>query len=253
MIFITSWDDGHPFDLRLADMLIRWGIKGTFFIPIKNSEGLNVMTVQQIREIDKIHEIGSHTLNHTYLNNVNKANCISEVVEGKNRLENIVGHEINGFCYPGGAWNSHIRNVVIEAGFKYARTIENFHTKKFSDPFALPTTCQFYPHKKIILNWNFLKWGSYSLRYENSKILTKSKDWLENIINIIKINIEGDDVIHIWGHSWEVDKLNLWNELEFLFKELSYQNVRCMTIIEYIEYIELKNIFRKKNEYINHT
>ena len=30
----TSWDDGHPLDIRLAEMLARYGVLGTFYIPM---------------------------------------------------------------------------------------------------------------------------------------------------------------------------------------------------------------------------
>jgi hypothetical protein len=32
--FLTaSWDDGHPLDFRIADMLERYGLTGTFYVP----------------------------------------------------------------------------------------------------------------------------------------------------------------------------------------------------------------------------
>ena len=32
MLFTTSWDDGHPSDLHVADLLERYGMKGTFYL-----------------------------------------------------------------------------------------------------------------------------------------------------------------------------------------------------------------------------
>ncbi len=30
----TSWDDGHPLDFRVAELLSKYGLRGTFYIPM---------------------------------------------------------------------------------------------------------------------------------------------------------------------------------------------------------------------------
>ena len=30
----TSWDDGHPLDLRVAELLAKYGLQGTFYVPM---------------------------------------------------------------------------------------------------------------------------------------------------------------------------------------------------------------------------
>jgi len=43
MIVFTSCDDGYPADMKIADLLDRHGLKGTFFVCIENSEGRPVL------------------------------------------------------------------------------------------------------------------------------------------------------------------------------------------------------------------
>ncbi len=43
---------------------------------------------------------------------------------------------------------------------------------------------------------------------------------LRNIITLLN-NHKNDYTIVIWGHSWEIEKLNLWMKLEDLFKYVS--------------------------------
>lgn len=31
LIITTSWDDGHPLDLKIAELLDKYGINGTFY------------------------------------------------------------------------------------------------------------------------------------------------------------------------------------------------------------------------------
>ena len=37
-IITTSWDDGHPLDFKLAELLNKYNLKGTFYIPRSNAE-----------------------------------------------------------------------------------------------------------------------------------------------------------------------------------------------------------------------
>src|SRR5262249_26496051 len=56
----TSWDDGHPLDLRVADLLARHGLRGTFYVP-RTAEN-PTMTARQVRELSGTFEVGGHTL-----------------------------------------------------------------------------------------------------------------------------------------------------------------------------------------------
>lgn len=35
----TSWDDGHPLDLRVAELLSEYHLQGTFYVPIAAEAG----------------------------------------------------------------------------------------------------------------------------------------------------------------------------------------------------------------------
>jgi peptidoglycan/xylan/chitin deacetylase (PgdA/CDA1 family) len=58
----TSWDDGHPLDLRLAELLHKYGLPATFYIPLENQ--LPVLTQSQVRELSGKFEVGAHTVHH---------------------------------------------------------------------------------------------------------------------------------------------------------------------------------------------
>lgn len=38
-VVTSSWDDGHPLDLRVADLLARCGVKGTYYVPGSGTPG----------------------------------------------------------------------------------------------------------------------------------------------------------------------------------------------------------------------
>ena len=75
---LTSWDDGHPLDLKLAGLLDKYKIEGIFYIPKNNPEG-PVISPSQIRQLAKKFEIGAHTINHVDLTHVNFKTAKKEI------------------------------------------------------------------------------------------------------------------------------------------------------------------------------
>src|SRR5437762_91335 len=112
IVFTTSWDDGHPLDMRVADLLSRYGFAGTFYQPLSNREGLPVMAPSDVRRLSESFEIGSHTIDHCYLDRVDEAEARRQIAGGKDRIEQILGHQVSGFCYPGGHYTSKHRQFV---------------------------------------------------------------------------------------------------------------------------------------------
>ena len=50
-VFSLSVDDGHPLDMRLAELLHKRGIPASFHIPIRNSEGHPVLRAPLSRQL----------------------------------------------------------------------------------------------------------------------------------------------------------------------------------------------------------
>src|SRR6266508_4339060 len=138
MLVLTSWDDGHPFDLRVAELLAKHGLAGTFFVPGQNREGRAVMGRADIRELDRHFEIGGHTLTHRYLAGEARDEILREIADGKRLIEDALGHPIHGFCYPGGRFDEAVVRAVHQAGFVYSRTTENLRFDLGTDLARVP-------------------------------------------------------------------------------------------------------------------
>ncbi|MEO9186674.1 MAG: polysaccharide deacetylase family protein, partial [Kofleriaceae bacterium] len=143
-VFTTSWDDGHPLDLRVAELLATYGFRGTFYVPRRNLEGRAVLSRRELATLGAQFEIGGHSYDHVRLTRVPTAAAAHQVYAIKAALEDELGRSIAGFCYPGGAHDRSVRELVRRAGFRYARTIENLWLAGPIDPFQLPTTLQLY-------------------------------------------------------------------------------------------------------------
>jgi peptidoglycan/xylan/chitin deacetylase (PgdA/CDA1 family) len=97
-----------------------------------------IMDVVQVREwLAAGQEIGAHTHTHPHLTQVSVAVAREEIAASKKSLEDRFGVSIEHFNYPYGEWNKVIRDLVIEAGFKTACTVDLGVNTAETSPFEL--------------------------------------------------------------------------------------------------------------------
>ena len=213
LIFTTSWDDGHVLDLKLAKLLKKYNIAATFYISPNNHEfsKKNLLSDKEIKTLSKDFEIGAHTMTHPHLTKISKSRIDYEIKQSKIYLEQIIDKTVSAFCYPYGDYNYEVESLVKNNGFKLARTTKRYSFSSGNNFFELPTTFHAYNHftdiRKIVLfgGMNFGKTFSY-------------KDWDKLAIDLIDFAHNEGENFHLWGHSWELEKYNGWNQLENVFK-----------------------------------
>lgn len=218
MQLITSWDDGYPSDLRLGELLRRYGISGTFFVPRRNSEGKPVLTGPEVRELSALHEIGGHTLDHVYLRGVRSNVAHHQIRTGKAWIEDELGKPISSFCYPGGKYNSEVIRAVRTAGFKWARTTENLCSGLGQNAYKIPTTLQFFPHTGPILVRNLIRYPRSPEKLATLTTILRAKSYWSGLGRLVENWAASGRTMHIWGHSWEIEQLGLWRQLEDLLR-----------------------------------
>jgi peptidoglycan/xylan/chitin deacetylase (PgdA/CDA1 family) len=221
MWFTTSWDDGHPLDLRLAELLAKHGMGATFYCPLRNLEGRPVMDATQLRSLDTAFEIGGHTLDHAYASRMPGDQWAAQVRDGKSALEDILGHEVAGFCYPGGKHDAASRATVVAAGFRYARTTENLRLCLGHDAWALPTTVQLYHHRRTTLVSNLLTGGNWSRRLRPATIILSAGSLEQQLAALLDEAQRTGGVFHLWGHSWELDAFGLWDLTDSVLRQVA--------------------------------
>src|SRR5579885_3370187 len=94
LLVTTSWDDGHPSDLRIAELLDKHRLKGTFYVPRSNCEGRAVMTCAEIASLAPRFEIGGHTQDHVSLTELDPAAAFEQIQSNKRWLEDVIGDEV---------------------------------------------------------------------------------------------------------------------------------------------------------------
>ncbi|MBC7573960.1 MAG: polysaccharide deacetylase family protein [Herminiimonas sp.] len=230
-LFTCSVDDGHPNDSRMADLFARHDLQATFYVPIMNREGRPVLGHKALTEIDRHFEIGSHTRDHCFLDRVGRKEGNRQITSGKAALEDIVGHSVNGFCYPGGRFGPAQQRMVEAAGFRFARSTMNLRFDCGSDPFAMPTTIQFYPHVAQVYLRNLLSGGAWRLRNRGLLMALRHPDWLQRIAALFDHACDTGQQFHLWCHSWEIDQLDCWPALDAFFARVARRlsSDRCLT------------------------
>jgi peptidoglycan-N-acetylglucosamine deacetylase len=217
----TSWDDGHPLDLRIAELLNKYGLRGTFYVP-KRAE-FETMTDGQLRELSTRFELGAHTLDHTVLTGVGVAFAWEEIAGGRLWLEDTVGAACSMFCPPRGKYSARHIGMVNRAGFLGLRTVELLSLKYprvVQGVAVMPTTCQVFSHRATAYVKNALKRQNFTALWEYVRTGCPrewdviARKWLDHATRC-------GGIFHLWGHSWELDGFHQWQRLEEVLRLLS--------------------------------
>jgi hypothetical protein len=205
-------------DQRLADLLARYGLTGTFYIARDCLAPNDRLPERAIAQLVQAHEVGAHTLTHPVLTDIPRAQAQREIVESGRWLADVTGSAITAFCYPRGAYNPALRDAVADAGYTTARTVDAYRLDAGTDPFALPTTVQIYPFplrpsSSIRARFEPLR---RALAHRSAAGIPPAalRSWPALAEALLQRAAATGGVWHLWGHSWEVERYAMWDDLE---------------------------------------
>lgn len=97
-----------------------------------------LMDAEQIREwLATGNEIGSHSATHRNLKKLSVTEAREEIFASKKALEDMFGAAVRHFCYPFGGWTPAVRDLVVEAGYQTACSVDFGTNGPDADRFAL--------------------------------------------------------------------------------------------------------------------
>jgi peptidoglycan/xylan/chitin deacetylase (PgdA/CDA1 family) len=218
-LITTSWDDGYIGDMRIAELLDKYNLQGTFYIPATNDEH-KVMSENDIVALSKKFEIGGHTMNHTTINKVSNELFSTEILGCYEWLTNLTGKQPVSFCFPRGVYNRAAIDYTFNSGFKIIRSTELLNPSLNEDSLLTPTTLQVYPHSTFTYYKHLIKRIKLKslILYSRSHSTSNVQKLVDYYLNYIHLN---GGCFHLWGHSWEIEENNLWSSLENILKALS--------------------------------
>lgn len=208
-----SYDDGVTQDIRLIELLNKYGLKCTFNLNsellskkgmlIRNDKRIAHYKIhrEDVKTVYEGHEIAVHTLTHPNLTKLDKNEIIYQVEQDRLNLSELAGYEVVGMAYPCGGVNNDDRVAEIiknGTGVKYSRTIssnEDFERQE-----------------------NLFRFNPSVYHLDFDKMMELGKKFVE-------LKPERPQIFYIWGHSYEMDyEGDYWIRLEEFFKLISGRN-----------------------------
>jgi peptidoglycan/xylan/chitin deacetylase (PgdA/CDA1 family) len=185
---VLSFDDFHPENIRIDEILHTQGIEATFFIETGTAGAM-----QQIRTLFQAgHDIGGHTIHHpAEIKKLHHVEAMGEIQGCKAMIESATGRACTSFAYPRGRHNEETIELVKRAGFTEARTTHVLQTK-YDNAMRTPTTIQFLARRK---------------EYLGRPVETLMRFYLDDVK-------KNGGTFHFWAHAYELDRDNLWNDFE---------------------------------------
>ncbi|HET6250570.1 MAG TPA: polysaccharide deacetylase family protein [Tepidisphaeraceae bacterium] len=227
----TSWDDGNILDFRIAQMLAKHGLRGTFYIPREASTG--VMSEAHVRELSQSFEIGAHTMRHVFLDTADDNVAQREIHDSKSWVENVTGKPSPMFCPPGGKFNAAHLGFIKSSGFAALRSVEllSIDAPRTKNGLVLiPTTLQAHPHGLAVYARNIAKrqaWRNLWMYVRHGHAV----QWEKLAHNLLEAVRRQGGVFHLWGHSWEIEQAGQWERLENVLAFLGAvaKEIPCLT------------------------
>jgi peptidoglycan/xylan/chitin deacetylase (PgdA/CDA1 family) len=225
-VFVTtSWDDEARSGLKVAELLSRNQLRGTFYVPTARLGQDSFFSDVDLRALSATgFEIGGHTVSHAILPGLSPQELDREVGNCKAGLEEILGSEITMFCYPRGRFNRDVVGAVERAGYAGARSAQMLSSSATFDRFAMPTTLQAYPHRRSNYVRNLVRLRAAGALLKSVPDLLRFGDWLQLGKATFDRVVHDGGAWHLYGHPWEIEKLGLWPELREMFEYISHRS-----------------------------
>ncbi len=217
-----SYDDANYDDMRLMELMDKYGIKGTFNVSsgIYREEGTQPdggwprLTLSEAKKSYREHgvEIAVHGLEHRSFTSLTEAELNYEIAADKANLEMQYGMVVRGAAYPYGHYNDESVNALARNGIKYCRTVNT------REDFAMPE------------DWLRLR----ATAHHNHPGLM---ELARNFASGSGVPENEPALFYLWGHTAEFRRDGNWDVIEGFLKFMSEQgDIWFATNIEICEY-----------------
>jgi len=134
-----TFDDGSETDLLAAAPILKEnGFTATFYVTTGFIGKPGYMSPDQLRELSSLgFEIGCHSMTHPYLNELDPAGLQYQIVEARDRLQQICGAPVRHFSCPGGRYSELVISTARQAGYSSFATSDRHVNLSSTDHFRL--------------------------------------------------------------------------------------------------------------------
>ena len=197
-VVTLSYDDGVVQDIRLMEIMDKYGLKGTFNINTGCYESEDAEREQFYGRLKKSeamdlyigsgHEVAVHALTHPFLERISEPEIIYEIMEDRKNIAQDYKTTARGMAYPFGTYDDRVLRILKDCGICYSRTTKSTHNFNFpTNWLTLHPTCHHNDERLMELADRFVNEPE---RFAQSRMF------------------------YLWGHSYEFDDHDNWNVIE---------------------------------------
>jgi peptidoglycan/xylan/chitin deacetylase (PgdA/CDA1 family) len=122
---VLTFDDGCETDLTIAAPLLgEANYNATFYVTAGHINRRGYLSAAQLRELSDLNfDIGCHSMTHRLLlPDTTDDELHTEIVEAKDKLEELTGRRVLNFSCPGGRWTKRVAATARAAGYESVTT-----------------------------------------------------------------------------------------------------------------------------------
>ena len=226
-----SYDDGVRYDVPLARIIDKYGIKCTFNLNtgfMTEDRKANKLMPEEVKAelLDHGHEVAVHGKFHRAPGLCRPFEVAADVMDCRRELEEMFGMIIRGMAYPdsgirniqNGTEYPKIKEILEELGIVYSRTLGGDNNE-----FKLPT------------DWH--AWMP-TAHHSNPKALEWAKEFAQLDTEAGYGARRYPRLFYLWGHSYEFNNDNNWELLEELCQVLgNREDTWYATNMEIYDYV----------------
>ena len=220
-VFVTtSWDDEDRSGLKVAELLSRNRLPGTFYVPTGRLGRDLFFAADDLRTLSTAgFEIGAHTVSHrhphwpwsrgAYARNRRMQGCAATDFGNAN-------NDVLLSQRPLQCRGNERRSSVPDIGVPAARRCLLRAASLIVLPCPLPCRC--IPTAGPTTSAIWFGCGAFGALSQSVPDLVRFQDWLE--LGKAKFDrvLRKGGVWHLYGHPWEIEKLGLWAQLEEMLR-----------------------------------
>ena len=224
--FTLSYDDGLTSDFRLADLMRKNGIKGTFNVtsrfydenfvdpvPMKRRRMKKSELLEFWAKNKDICEIAIHGATHPKYSDMPAPSVAWDVATNRHDLEELFGIVCRGCAYPNGGTNEEAINALKACGVAYARSTNR-------EGFDLPE--------------NWLRFGG-TCHHTDPDLMKLADEFLA--FSTVGFR-EPSKWFYVWGHTYEFEDSGNWDLMENLLAKMGgHEEIWYATNIEIYDYV----------------